>query len=157
MIPPAPPFTVTMVASSLKVKVSLLVPPIKFSMLVKVVPNLGVKVPAFAPVIVQALATLAPVKVSEPLPPLMDPSNEPVVKMKLSVKLPPMRLSKLVKFKVMLPLYNEPLLVPVIVQTLSVFSPCKVLLPVPTVISVMLEKVLPNGSVGVPSRLPLKP
>ena len=52
----------------MKVKVSVLVPPTSFLMLVKIISS---RVPVFIPVIVHSLIALGPVTVSSPEPPVM--------------------------------------------------------------------------------------
>ena len=112
---------------SLNVNVSLFVPPIKFSILLKPVPN-PVNVPALSLVIVQAFTTLSPVKVSVPVLPLIEPVNVPPFKVKLSAFVPPTKLAKLVKVNVDDAPVNVPLFAPVTFQAVAAFSPFKVLL-----------------------------
>ena len=120
------------------------------------VPPMPVNVPVFALVTVQVLATLSPVRVFVPAPPSMEPVKVPPFRMKLSVDEPPVRLAKLLKLVVTVPSYKVPLFVPVTVQVLAVFSPVKVLVPLPSVMLVMLLNVPPIGLVA-PAVVPLTP
>ena len=92
----------------MKVKVSVLVPPINFSMLLKVMPS---KVPIFVPVTVHALTILGPVIIS-----LLEPPVIFVISEKDVAPLAPVG-------------FSVPVLEPLIVQVLTTLGPMIVLVP----------------------------
>ena len=117
---PKPP-SMSATVPPLRLKVSVLLPPVRFSILEKVLPLTS---PPFTAVTFQVLIVLSPVKPSSPAPPSMS-ATVPPLRLKVSVLLPPVRVSILEKA---LPL-TSPAFTAVIFQVLTILSPVKLLLP----------------------------
>src|SRR5271168_1505839 len=127
---PPPPLIEETAPVAPNVKLSVLVPPTRFWIPVKLlVPLLSINEPLLAPVMLQVLARLLPVKVSLPLPPLMVPLMlPPPLSVKLSLTLPPVRLAMPLKASVLV-LVNVPLLAPVMLHALARFAPARESVP----------------------------
>src|SRR5260221_10171346 len=120
----------------LKVKASLLVPPVTFWMLVKAfAPLASVSVPALDALIAQVLATLLPVSVLVPVPPSIVPLMLPVpLNVNASLFEPPVTFVMPVKTFAPLASVSVPALDALIAQVLATLLPVSVFVPAPPLI-----------------------
>ena len=140
---PTPSILPSMLLPSLKTTISLLLPPVRFWILLNAKEVFSV--PALLPVRFQVFSVLLPVRVLLPEPPSIV-ATVPPLRTKLSVLLPPTRFSKVLKVKE--PLIS-PLLVPLIFQLLAELSPIKVLLPVVPPSALSILAIVPPTAVAV--------
>ena len=150
---PVPPSMLATVKLPENTKLSVLLPPTTFWILLKP-PVTPVTVPALFAVIFQVFATLPPVSVLVPPPPLIAPVNVPPLRVKVSEFVPPVRFGSAAKVKTPLifAFASLPAFGALTVHVFAIFDPR--IVPMPPPFALIVGTV--NVGLGVRSRSVLK-